>query len=95
MARAGALAYPSVTSLDILSMVAELTVQKITTDSRGLAAAYSLHAKYDSRETTRRARAAFLHRFGFEVVNGCSPGIVDGTPPGVRVHHCELPSIVC
>jgi hypothetical protein len=32
--------------------------------------AYSLHAKYDARQTTRRARAAFLARFELQVDPG-------------------------
>ena len=34
---------------------------------RARIAAYSLHAKYDARQTTRRARAAFLARFESQV----------------------------
>jgi hypothetical protein len=34
---------------------------------RARIAAYSLHAKYDARQTTRRARAAFLARFELQV----------------------------
>lgn len=34
---------------------------------RARIAAYSLHAKYDARQTTRRARAAFLARFDLQV----------------------------
>ena len=34
---------------------------------RGRIGAYALHAKHDSRETTRAARAAFLGRFEAEV----------------------------
>ena len=34
---------------------------------RGRIGAYSLHARYDARETTRRARESFLSRFLDEV----------------------------
>lgn len=34
---------------------------------RARIAAYCLHAKYDARQTTRRARAAFLARFELQV----------------------------
>lgn len=34
---------------------------------RARIAAHAMHAKHDSRETTRRARAAFLSRFDDEV----------------------------
>lgn len=34
---------------------------------RARLAAYSMHAKYDARETTRNARTAFLARFEREV----------------------------
>ena len=34
---------------------------------RGRLGAYALHAKYDSRETTQKARSTFLSRFEREV----------------------------
>lgn len=49
----------------------------LTPDQRILRArigAYALHAKHDARETTRKARVAFLRRFELEVdPNGTLP----------------------
>ena len=40
-------------------------------NARARIAAYALHAKYDSRDLTRAARAAFLERFERQVDPDC------------------------
>ena len=51
---------------------------------RGRIGAYTLHARYDSREVTAKARAAFLERFEREV----DPDFV--LPMGERQRRAEM-----
>lgn len=66
--------------------------------SRERIAAYSLHAKYDSKDITRAARAAFMARFEAEVDPLGMPSIgkatVDvATPRSSRVDCGDMPSL--